>query len=219
MDSHLCEAIKHDGLQCTRTYKHTTLKGKHVCKQHLNAQTTVKDKKEPWDLKALPAPNVENGKRTIQKIRTKLLKGPKTNDAGGAIYIYYLSAEQKLTYWKIGKTRRNVDERLQEWAEEHKQEVVAYETFVVTKNLDFIEALIHVYLAYCNMHRYPHGKGFHSVLSLHNKVIKDGQEQQPGDTERLVAKNKHVEWFNERIDVIMKVVTPILEAYAGGFTS
>lgn len=203
-----CEAIKKDGLQCTMR----CAKGKRLCSRyHANSKTTITDAHEPWTLKGLPIPDARNGKRVLQKIRTKLLKGPKEKDKGGSIYIYRFKEET--AYYKIGKTRQSVDTRIKEWVLIHNRTVVLCDSFEVEKGLDFVEALIHIYLAYCNLHRTPHGKGHHSVLSLHNIVVDDGQQHTKEDKERLTAKSKHVEWFFEDLKQILKIVEPIIKLY------
>lgn len=205
-----CEAIKQDGLQCTQR----CAKGTRLCaRYHLNSKTTIADKHEPWTLKALPAPDARNGKRVLQKIRTKILKGPKTSDEGGSIYIYRFKEET--TYHKIGKTRQCVDARMTEWAKIHKRTIIVCDSFQVSAGLDFIETLIHAYFAYCNLHRTPYGTlgHHHSVLSLHNKVVEDGQQHKKDDKERLVAKSKHVEWFFEDLTCIRKTIECIIKIY------
>jgi len=205
-----CEAIKQDGEQCTRYPKD----GKPLCSQHrnmTNTKVTVVKTPDPWTLLKLPEPDERNGKRYIQKIRTHLKK-PKTEkpQKGGYIYIYFLPREKKLQYWKIGYTERTVEERMREWSAKYTLEV--YTTFKVENDVQYIEALIHLYLTYCRIYRYPNKHGYQSVYKLKPScVIKDGQENREDD-ERLVAKNKEIEWFCAPIREILNVVEPIIKA-------
>jgi len=203
----MCEAIKADGLRCTYKCKD----GKNVCGVHKNTKTTVSSG-EPWILE----PDVRNGKRIIQRIRTKLLKGPKTDDEGGTIYVYYIQSEAKLSYYKVGMTRRDVDKRMEEWADEHDTAIVVQCTFVVERNLEFIEKLIHTYLTYCNLHRTPHKRGLHSVLSLHGTIMEDGQQHTGDPKDRMVAKNKFKEWFASSLNDVLAVIIPMVHVYGGG---
>jgi hypothetical protein len=209
-----CEAIKEDGKQCTRNQpKDNTLCTQHQ-KQDKKKATTINDI-EPWTLLKLPVPFEANGKSINQKIRTRLKRGPRKNDGAGWIYIYCLQHEQnqKLNYYKIGRTNRRVTHRMKEWDDIHKDQgkVKLIDSHHVEHGIDFCERLIHKYLAYCNMHRYPHNKGFHSVWALDpNEVIDDGQQRKEGE-ERPIAKNKHVEWFCEDITDIRAVVEPIVK--------
>lgn len=212
MNNGQCESFTGAGHQCTRRYKHTNINGVRLCGQHKNSQTTIHKKTEPWTKKKLPAPSPENGIRVIQKIRRKILRGPKVSDGGGSIYIYSLKGESKLNYFKIGKTERNADDRLKEWAYEHKREILCEKVYKVSKNVGFMEKLIHFYLAYCNMHRTPSKRGFHSVYSLDGTIIKDGQEHED-DEDRMVAKSKHIEWFHMKLEDVKQLVHTICVAY------
>lgn len=202
-----CIAIKADGEQCTRD----TTKGT-FCTQHAKCAEKKKVTKvntiEPWTLLKLPTPDPRNGKRYIQKIRTHLNKRPNLDEAGGYIYIFYVPSEGGLDYWKIGFTVRTVEERLEEWSKKHRLKL--YVSYHIKKGAHQIESLIHLYLAYCRVYRYPNKRGYHSVYKLSKKVIKDGQENREDDEERLVAKNKEIEWFCAPIEEILKFVEPIV---------
>jgi len=202
-----CEAIKGDGEQCTRN----ATSGKKVCKQHEKAKTTTTiitvKTAEPWTLLGLPEPDPRNGKRYIQKIRT-FLNSSKGEKKGGYIYIFFLPREKKLSYWKIGYTERTVEERIREWSTKYPLEV--YKTFKIENGVQYYESLIHLYLTYCRIYRYPHENGYQSVYKLNpSAVIQDGQQIK--DDERLVAKNKEIEWFCAPIRDILGVIEPIVK--------
>lgn len=217
-----CIAIKADGEQCTRNASMIESKSKNYCKQHAKSNQTKKlstvEAVEPWVLLKFPEPDARNGKRYIQKIRTHLNKSTsscsKKDSQSGFIYIFCLSHERKLNYYKIGYTERTVEERLEEWGEKHSAlELCA--CFRVNSNAQRKESLIHLYLAYCRMYRYPYesGTGFHSVYKLSGEIIEDGQEN-TDEKERLIAKNKEIEWFCAPLDEILKVVEGILKIKA-----
>lgn len=215
-----CQAIKSsDGLQCTRKLKNNN-KGDLFCSQHASKAKNVHKctDVEPWTLLGLVDPYESNGKRILQKIRTKLKKGPKASDGSGWIYIYCLQheEEQKLNYYKVGRTNRRVTHRMKEWDDLHKQhgganhKVILKDQYQVTHGIDFCERLIHLYLSYCNIHRYPTEKGtYHSVWAMEpRKALNDGQGMKE-EGERLVAKNKHIEWFCKDLHEIQAVVKSI----------
>lgn len=210
-----CIAIKDDGEQCTRKPSSES-KNKNYCKQHDKSNQTKKlatiEAVEPWVLLKFPEPDARNGKRYIQKIRTHLNKSnsfSKKDSQSGFIYIFCLAHERKLNYYKIGYTERTVEERLEEWGEKHSAlELCA--CFRVNSNAHQKESLIHLYLAYCRMYRYPNERGFHSVYKLSGEIIQDGQEN-TDEKERLVAKNKEIEWFCAPLEEILSVVEGILK--------
>jgi len=217
-----CDFVTAKGTQCTRS--NTKLfKGVPCCTQHYNvaskksadAPITTKTP-EPWVSLQLSAPFASNGSKTIQKIRRKLQSGPKATDGPGTIYIYSIHSESKLNYWKIGMTERDVDTRMNEWATEHKNKKIVLErTFIVKQNHAFIERVIHLYLAYCRMYRYPHKSGFHSTWYLDpDEIINDGQQLTSTKNHELVARRKHVEWFCAPIEKIYEVIKPIISICA-----
>lgn len=208
-----CISIKEDGKQCTRLGKHRNESGYFYCTQH--SKIASKEKAitvhtiEPWTMIGLAEPLKSNGSKMIQKLRKRLFRGPKLDDPSGSIYIYFFEHERPLNYWKIGRTEGTVEKRKDQWSEEHGQEVTIYGEFKVKRNVRYIERIIHLYLAYCNMHRYPYELKFHSVWMLDpEEIIMDGQQNH---SERLIAKNKHVEWFCEKIENILDIVKPVTE--------
>ncbi len=178
-----CTAFTAQGKQCSKNAK----PGQPYCGVHVAVaakQTKLADVKdvEPWTLKGLPVPDERNPKRLVQKIRTLLHKGPKKDDGAGYIYVYYLKSDQKNTtkdspsnnsknnptsdlvknsinYWKIGRTKRSVDKRMEEWSEVHGEPVQLECFYQLSANHEFVERLIHLYLSYCRMGRIPYEDG------------------------------------------------------------
>lgn len=210
-----CQAIKKtDGLNCTRK----AVSGKELCSQHAKLGSTVTKKGDVpiWLTLELPAPSPSNSASVMQKIKTRLKRGPKKTDTCGWIYIYSLSTENGLNYYKIGRTNRRVTTRMKEWADVHGKStsIVLHDQYQITTcTVDFCERLIHKYLAYCNMYRYKHEKGYHSTWAVNGKVLQDGQQCE----ERLVAKNKNVEWFCADLQAIVQVVKPLVD-YCNGLS-
>lgn len=96
---------------------------------------------------------------------------------------------------------------MREWSK--KYTLVVYNTFKCEQNVKLAESLIHLYLTYCRMYRYPSKRGYQSVYKLKpNEIIQDGQQCDEG--ERVVAKNKEIEWFCEHIEDISKVVEAVV---------
>lgn len=216
----ICPATTGKGTQCTRRLK----PGQELCFQHEKQDKETLHKQndaEPWTELDLPEPYKANGAAILQKIRTQLKKGPKKDDGAGFIYIYSLEHESTLNYYKIGLTQRRVTTRMKEWSDIHNErkatQVVLHHQYQVVKGVKFCERLIHLYLKYCNMHRYPYKDGYHSVYALPpNEVLKDGQEKpddDDNDKERLVAKSKCIEWFCEELTELDRIVTSITELY------
>ncbi len=215
-----CQAIKDcDGKQCTRKATVTVNATIHYCKQHYNqavrektvATTAVMP--EPWAMIGLPEPLKSNSSRFIHKLRRKLFHGPLQGDPGGHIYIYYFEHERILNYWKIGQTEGSVRDRMKKWSAEHGKKVTLYGSFQVERNVRYIEKVIQLYLAYCNMHRYPYlaegGQRFHSIWMLDpDEVIVDGQQN---EEHRKIALNKYVEWYCESIEHILEIVHPVVD--------
>ena len=208
-----CEVITDSGKQCSR--RRTKIEdGVSYCTQHYKLRksskktTTIKDV-EPWTEMGILVPYESNGVRILQKIRSKLRQGPKPTDGEGYIYIYYLEHERYLNYWKIGRTQQNVDTRIQQWKDQHPGKKVILYSKTKVKYQAFVESLIHLYLSYCRMHRYPYKDGFHSIWALdQDEVIVDGQEIPKGEriNHKLVAMHKHIEWFKCDKEEMMEVV-------------
>ena len=213
----LCEIYTASGKQCSRA-RTKVEKGVSYCTQHYKkradtSKISIKEP-EPWTTLGILAPYEANGVRILQKIRSKLKAGPDKTDRKGFIYIYHLAQERHLDYWKIGRTEKSVDERMDQWQAEHNGHRVVLSRKYEVKYNKFAEALIHLYLAYCRMHRYPFEKGFHSVWALDpDEVIEDGQEIPKADRgkHKIVAMHKHIEWFKCKRDEMLDVTDTICE--------
>ncbi len=212
----LCEATKLDSKQCTRTsVTQNASTGKHLCTQHAKkAGTTIK---EPWQELGLIAPSEKIGQKALGKLRRRLRNTKKDRGGSGSIYVYYIATEAGLDYWKVGMTKKDADERLNEWQKTHKARVLKKCEFKVDQSVLFIERIVHLYLDHCRMHRTPTADGketlFRSVYSATGELIDDDQDKKIGTDERLVAKNKHVEWFNAPITEVKSVIESIVNAF------
>lgn len=210
-----CLAIKGDGEQCTR---HQAANERRYCTQHAKTSKTKKVETvgtvEPWIILGFPEPDPRNGKKYIQKIRTHLNKAssfasPKSNPHSGSIYVFYLPREKGLNYYKIGYTEQTVEERMEQWAKAH-PDLELLSSYFVTCNAQKYEALIHMYLAYCRLYRYPNAHGFHSVYMLSGEVIQDGQQNREDD-EKPIAKSKEIEWFCAPLKEVIRIIEGILK--------
>ena len=242
-----CEAWTREGAQCSRDHtkvlrvKEVVTREKKLCTQHYNSEVRKKkqkkkDKKdrlavsvvgdpEPWTLlRFMNTPREENGGRVLQKLRTLLKKGPRKNrPLNGYIYLYYLQRDHQAgvcNYWKIGMTTRDdYEKRVAEWTATHAKDAgVTHRRTYATRHPEFAERIIHLYLHYCRMMRYPRTDArdrawLHSVWYHNNAVIEDGQQRKDEEGEdKLVAKNKHTEWFCEDLNYIHIVVRDVCGA-------
>ncbi len=138
--------------------------------------------------------------------------------------------DNPINYWKIGRTKRSVDKRMEEWSEVHGEPVQLECFYQLSANHEFVERLIHLYLSYCRMGRIHYEDGgnqtikpilslthlgktkMHSTWEYLGDVIDDGQ--QTSDLKLLVAKNKHTEWFCDSLRTIVEgVIDPIILLY------
>lgn len=168
--------------------------------------------------KAINAYAAKNNPKVIKKIHTKHRQGLPKEKTPGYIYIFYLEHEKGNNFWKIGMTERTAKERLKEWTEKYNNKVkVVQEKLYKSDYCKFMERVIHLYLDYCRMHRYPleteDSIKFHSIYSATGKVIEalDGEE-------RLVAKDKNTEFFHAPLKEIVKVIAFIEEQFSAADT-
>ncbi len=211
-----CDSFTTRGTQCTR--KATDVDNDVAyCKQHFDtrhSKTNVKSI-EPWIAQGLAEPLPSNGRRILQKLRTKLKRGPAKGDGAGCIYIYSLKHERHHRYWKIGRTVQDIDERMAQWQDVHGKDVtvVLERVWDLKQGQKWTESVIHLYLAYCRMYRYQIESRYHSVWALDpDLVIEDGQQLQFNESPKLlVATHKHTEWFHEEWSFMMKIIEPIVE--------
>lgn len=232
----LCEALTKGGYQCSRTHvRHFSVPRKgsiKLCTQHFNLEKKKKKTNkaytvlavigdpEPWTLLRVGVnPRQDNGSGALQKLRILLKKGPtKNRPLNGFIYIYYLDRDRQLQcfdYWKIGMTsREDYAERVGEWKSKHAKnaDLVHKRTYPVC-HPEFVERVLQLYFHYCRMERYQRKTKngtdvMHSVRYKNKTVVIDGQQK--NEDEKLVAKNKHTEWFNEEMDTIHVVLRAII---------
>lgn len=154
-------------------------------------------------------PDTRLSKQALGKLRRRLQSGPrnsKLNQTAGFIYVYALPDDAPFTYFKVGRTEQPLKERMKQWSKTHGCTVELMASFGVDRNLAWCERLIHLYLDYCRMYRYPvdadDGKiTYYNVWKTTGKPVTPFATGEPA----RVAKNKHTEWFNESLSVISNV--------------
>lgn len=208
-----CQSTTQKKTQCTRN----AVEGSDKCAQHGGkAKELNSNETKALGLPAVPKETQGNVVKKIQRLIQKDLSSSQAKTtAGGYVYIYRLAHETGLNYWKIGMTDREVDKRMKEWEGTLRCRVLCVKEYKLKKNHAYCERLIHLYLDYCRMYRYPAEakKGDKHVL-FKSKWYRSGEwiddDQGREIDERLVAKNKHVEWFCAPLAEILKVVQAIV---------
>ena len=211
----MCDIITKEGHQCTKPVS-KEIDNYTLCTIHYKSYLRDKTKltsvreEEPWKRLGLPPPSKFNGAREIAKIRTKIARGPTVSeDTEGCIYVYQIVGEEHLDYFKIGKSSKTAEERTKEWQKHHKLRLMFSQA--VECNVGFIERVIHLYLNYCRLYRYPlaSGGGFKSVyVRKPDEIIEDGQHT---EEQRVVAKNKLTEFFCCPLDEVQHVIETLAE--------
>lgn len=226
-----------DGKRCTRA----PVVGGDFCTQHSKVKNVHRiSELDPWTVHPhLPVPCPDNGKRFLQKLRTQLNKPlAKTDTQPGHIYIYYLDSERGCDFWKIGRTARSVDKRLEEWNQTHKGDVRLQQSFAMERGVKRAELIIHLYLAYCRVYRYGssedihrsewafplpdasrRGEGRKDLLPFPPRASRgEGKEEKEysspprakrGEGRKERAVAKQVEWFCEELDKILPIVQAV----------
>lgn len=204
MKQESCSATTAKGKQCSKRPVHHGLCTMHYNKAHPNAV-------EPWTEMGLMAPSALNRRLVLNKIRRKLRNTPTNVEAGGSIYIYYLSSDTVENMWKVGMTLRTADVRLAEWQKHHSHtcKVLKKAEYVVKHSVARLERLIHLYLDYCRVYRMPldddNGRvRFKSIFSATGEAIENGDEKGS-------AKSKQIEWFHASILEIKAVIDALID--------
>jgi hypothetical protein len=181
--------------------KNKALEGSTLCSTHGGVCTAVN------------ALAQKNRPYVIKKIGTRHRKGLPKTKTPGYVYIFYLENEKGKNFWKIGMTTR-LEKRMQEWNKHYGGKATLVQKKLYKSDYcEFMERVIHLYLDYCRMHRYPiHTEDaikFHSIYSATGKVIEAVDEE-----ERLVAKNKNIEFFHAPIKEIKTVIAFIQKSFS-----
>lgn len=171
-----CEALTNKGTRCTRIGKNfSAISQRNLCKQHYDKdqrdfiddaakreaeQCSVEEKQVKQDQRPTVAAFSQKitdklSTSQLRKLEQHLLSEPKASDSAGCIYIYSMSNEQGMNYWKVGTTKKEGDARLKEWDKLHKARILKRAVFKVEKNHNYIEKAIHLMLAYARMRRMP----------------------------------------------------------------
>jgi hypothetical protein len=138
----------------------------------------IHGKHEPQPI--APVLALKNNAKAIKKILRKHKQGLPRVKTPGYIYIFYIKKEKGKNFWKIGKTERTSAVRLGEWKALHG--TIVEEKLYKSDYCCFFERVIHLYLDYCRMHRYPihteDGVKYYSIYSATGKVIEDVDEEE-----------------------------------------
>lgn len=163
----MCQGIVKGGRQCSR-------KKEPYCHQH-----------EPTSVGLPVAPAALLPTKYVRRIETKVKKGPTKSDKAGWIYVFYKECDKADTFYKIGRTEREVEKRLKEWPGS-----VLLCKFRVEYN-KLAESLIHKYLAHVRAFRYlqEDGKYVSVWADTGEAVFNDGKDGKKS------AKCKEIEWF------------------------
>jgi T5orf172 domain len=209
MESFQCVSYTKEGKQCTRpSLSHSS---QQLCWQHERAtgkKIFTTTEREPWErLGIIIAPSTENTPRALQKLRVLLRRGPTKLDCDGHIYVYTCQSDKEnpISYYKVGRTARDTRKRVE------KEQGGNLKRSWRTGDHKFAEALIHSYLSYCRVYRYPHHRGFHSIWQRNGKTIEDGQNL-PGGPPKHKARKKQVEWFACEWEHLERLIGAILKA-------
>jgi hypothetical protein len=215
-----CEALTLAGTRCKHRGKHKDQSGQHVCQQHLygiHRIISVKDI-EPWVQREMPTPALDLLRpHVVQKLRRKLKAGPRAatprglgKGRGGSIYVYCLEADDHSNLYKIGMTSDSVDKRLQQWARKHKTELRRVAEYVVSQDVAWVERVVHLYLDYCRVYRYPlaNGTGLHSVWAATGEPL-DADAAKPPSPRSMLATEKMIEWFQLPFDEIDATISQV----------
>ena len=194
-----CQAIKKDGKQCTRGAKVDIF-----CTQHSKVKSKMTVGTTSFIPEELPKPSPEIGAKYLHVIEQRFKNYKKENDTKGFIYIYYLESEKGQNIWKIGKTNREVDTRLNEWKAEHKKKIILHKSYK-TDATNFVERTIHDYFKHWNIHRYPQEDGTFVDKYFLSKNT-DKVKRNYGNKTK-----KHVEWFVGDINVIKAVLQKLVD--------
>lgn len=153
---------------------------------------------QPVDI-ALPLPlnHLSQDKKIIKKIQS----GPSKSDGPGFIYVYYVKQDVSNFYYKIGRTKRAVNERLKEWKDAQLKQSYAVE------HEKHAEYLIHKYLDGCRVYRYRQDDDtYRSVWKATGEPVTTSDEQG-----KRIGIRKEVEWFRRSWSMIQPVVERVVE--------
>lgn len=243
-----CAAIKKDGKPCPYRGKHLNAQTKkHYCGHHLKMEVVpviaIRDVEPvrtsvttvelaPWTKRGLPEPQLKLlDRKVLAKLRRRLSSGPSSKtDEPGCIYVYSLEHEAGHNYWKIGMTTRSMEKRQKEWQSKHPHHTVVLKQCydIPTKSVKFLERVIHLYLDYRRMYRYPITLGTkHRIVSVWKSTgagVEDAEWTAWNDwlvthpKERLSGRSKLIEWFNLPWEQIAPLIESLVKFYSQPLT-
>lgn len=207
-----CEALTQAGKQCSRRASEGG-----VCVQHMAIRHSVISVREvePWTLRSMPTPSDKLRAHVLQKLRRKLKAGPRPNTPrgrhkGGSIYVYCLvDDEQGPHLYKVGQTTDAVERRLASWARKHSgREIKCCAIYVVNQDVAWVERVVHLYLDYCRVYRYPlvASGQLESVWAATGEPL-DGK--QPASPRSRLVSEKMIEWFAAPLEDIDAIIAQV----------
>jgi len=182
----------------------------------------------PWARLGFPTPPTENDTRTLNRLRAVFLtlEGRALGDSDlvlggrGHIYIFWCTGDDG--YYKIGKTARGSPrKRLAEWRRRIGGGDMQFLSWPVSYGVDVAERLVHLYLHYCRVRRYPaiEPRGLYKSFWWRDRtpITDDGQWERVYaiDTRRSAAQ---CEWFRTdrvRVEEIVRNITMRFEKNGG----
>lgn len=172
------------------------LKEEPYCRHH-------KDQKD--ENIVVPYPIKDLTKKIQRKIELKSQKKFSKTDGPGHIYIYYIDADKKDSYYKIGRTSTTVKKRLSKW-----KDSILKKSYAV-KHEKKSERMIHLYLDHVRVYRYyiEEEKGYCTVWKSTGEAVTKKDEVLKNKY-KLEGRNKHIEWFKMDLVSIKKVLEKVL---------
>lgn len=183
----MCQGITKEGNPCKN-------KAEPFCSHH-----------KPIVIPSLDLPT-EHLSTSVQKRLTKYLKqGPTKTDGIGYIYVYYLPNDPKDTYYKIGRTEKEVEKRLKQWGKD-----VICKVWWKVKCQKFAEKMIHRYLDNYRCYRYLTDDGYCTIWKSSGKPVTKKDEELK-EKHKLEARKKHIEWFNISWEILEPIIIGIIK--------
>jgi hypothetical protein len=153
-------------------------------------------------------------KKRADKVAAHLKKNPTKADKPGFIYVYSIKADKRVKgakYYKIGKTTRNVEERLKE---HEKRSDIILEYAFWTKHCGYTERLLHLIFDKQRIYRYRLPEGERKLCSIwkHNRTPVTSADSALKSKYGFKGAKKHIEWFllkwnSELLPVLETVAT------------
>ena len=140
------------------------------------------------------------------KCQTVMRRGASQKDGPGSVYIYKVHRDdrEKLSYFKIGRTEREVETRISEWPG-----AVLVHSYKC-KNNRMAERMIHILLNEHRIYRYKYAKGtrYHSIWKKDGSLVQDTQSR--GSTWKPPVRGKETEWFIHPLKDCKRIIEAVV---------